>query len=61
VVLLSPLLFRPRLSEGLLVAPFACVLSGPAWHYTPTRSDDTGPALQYFCVWLRQQAHEAAV
>jgi LysR family transcriptional regulator, glycine cleavage system transcriptional activator len=60
VALLSPSLFRPLLTEGLLVAPFACVLSGPAWHFALMRSDDHRPAPRHFCAWLREQARVAA-
>lgn len=56
VALLSPSLFRPLLSEGLLIAPFSCVLSGPAWHFALMRADDTRPAPQHFCAWLCEQA-----
>jgi LysR family glycine cleavage system transcriptional activator len=60
VALLSPSLFRPLLAEGQLIAPFACVLSGPAWHFALMRADDTRPAPQHFCAWLCEQAHAAA-
>jgi LysR family glycine cleavage system transcriptional activator len=56
VALLSPSLFRPLLTEGLLIAPFSCVLSGPAWHFALMRADDTRPALQHFRAWLCEQA-----
>lgn len=56
VALLSPSLFRSLLSEGRLVAPFACVLSGPAWHFALLRSDDTRPAPRHFRAWLCEQA-----
>lgn len=56
VALLSPSLFRPLLTEGLLIAPFPCVLSGPAWHFALMRSDDHRPAPQHFCAWLCEQA-----
>jgi LysR family glycine cleavage system transcriptional activator len=59
VALLSPSLFRPLLSEGLLIAPFSCVLSGPAWHFALVRSDDPRPAPRHFCAWLCEQAREA--
>lgn len=60
VALLSPSLFQPLLTEGLLVAPFSCVLRGPAWHFALMRSDDTRPAPQHFCAWLCEQARGAA-
>jgi len=60
VALLSPSLYRPLLQEGLLIAPFACVLSGPAWHFALMRSDDTRPAPRHFRAWLCQQARVAA-
>ena len=56
VALLSPSLFAPLLAEGRLVAPFACVLKGPAWHFALMRSDDTRPAPQHFCTWLCEEA-----
>ncbi|HTN97997.1 MAG TPA: LysR family transcriptional regulator [Nordella sp.] len=59
VALLSPSLFRPLLIEGLLIAPFSCVLRGPAWHYALIRSDDTRPAPQHFRAWLCEQARGA--
>lgn len=59
VALLSPSLFRPLLSDGVLFAPFACVLSGPAWHFALRRAGDTRPAPQHFCAWLCEQAREA--
>jgi LysR family transcriptional regulator, glycine cleavage system transcriptional activator len=60
VALLSPSLFRPLLTEGWLIAPFSCVLSGPAWHFALIRSDDSRPAPRHFCAWLCEQAREAA-
>jgi LysR family glycine cleavage system transcriptional activator len=57
VALLSPTLFRPLLTGGQLIAPFSCVLSGPAWHFALMRSDDSRPAPQHFCAWLCEQAH----
>lgn len=60
VALLSPSLFRPLLSAGALIAPFSCVLRGPAWHFALTRIGDSRPAPQHFCAWLCQQAREAA-
>jgi LysR family glycine cleavage system transcriptional activator len=60
VALLSPSLFRPLLNDGLLIAPFPCVLSGPAWHFALTRTGDSRPAPQHFCAWLREQVREAA-
>lgn len=56
VALLSPSLFWPLLTEGLLIAPFSCVLRGPAWHFALMRADDTRPAPQHFCAWLCEQA-----
>jgi len=60
VALLSPALFKSLLAEGRLIAPFSCVLSGPAWHFALMRSDDARPAPRHFCEWLREQAREAA-
>jgi LysR family glycine cleavage system transcriptional activator len=59
VALLSPSLFRPLLAEGLLIAPFSCILSGPAWHFALMRSDDSRPAPRHFCAWLCEQARAA--
>ena len=56
IALLSPSLFRPLLAEGLLIAPYSCVLRGPAWHYALMRTDETRPAPQNFCTWLCEQA-----
>ena len=56
VALLSPSLFRPLLADGKLIAPFSCVLSGPAWHFALMRSDDSRSAPQHFCAWLCEQA-----
>jgi LysR family glycine cleavage system transcriptional activator len=58
VALLSPLLFRPLLEKGLLIAPFAYVLSGPAWHFALMRSDDPRLAPRQLCAWLHEQAHD---
>ncbi|SFI64308.1 LysR family transcriptional regulator, glycine cleavage system transcriptional activator [Bosea sp. OK403] len=60
VALLSPLLFRPLLTEGVLIAPFQYVLSGPAWHFALMRNDDPRLAPRQFCAWLCEQAGEAA-
>jgi LysR family glycine cleavage system transcriptional activator len=60
VALLSPLLFRPLLAAGLLIAPFPYVLSGPAWHFALMRAGDTREAPRHLCAWLRQQAQQAA-
>jgi LysR family glycine cleavage system transcriptional activator len=60
VALLSPSLFRPLLTEGLLIAPFPCILSGPAWHFALMRTGDSRPAPQHFCAWLCVQAREVA-
>lgn len=60
VALLSPSLFRPFLTAGMLIAPFSCVLRGPAWHFALRRTGDSRPAPQHFCAWLCQQAREAA-
>jgi LysR family transcriptional regulator, glycine cleavage system transcriptional activator len=60
VALLSPSLFRPLLTEGRLIAPFSCVLRGPARHFALIRSDDARPAPRHFCEWLCEQAREAA-
>lgn len=60
VALLSPSLFRPLLASGQLVAPFSCVLSGPAWHFALVRADDARPAPRQLCAWLCEQAREAA-
>jgi LysR family transcriptional regulator, glycine cleavage system transcriptional activator len=57
VALLSPLLFRPLLEKGLLIAPFSYVLSGPAWHFALMRADDPRLAPRQLCEWLREQAH----
>ena len=59
VALLSPSLFRPFLTAGVLIAPFSCVLRGPAWHFALRRTGDSRAAPQLFCEWLRQQAREA--
>jgi LysR family glycine cleavage system transcriptional activator len=56
VALLSPTLFGSLLAQGLLVAPFHHVLSGPAWHYALMRADDRRMAPRHFCAWLREQA-----
>lgn len=58
VALLSPSLFWPLLAEGQLIAPFACVLSGPAWHFALVRADDTRPAPRHLWRWLCEQARE---
>ncbi len=60
VALLSPVLFRPLLEKGLLIAPFSYVLSGPAWHFALMRTDDPRLAPRLLCEWLREQAHEPA-
>lgn len=60
VALLSPSLFRPLLTSGQLVAPFSCVLSGPAWHFALVRADDARLAPRQLCAWLYEQAREAA-
>lgn len=60
VALLSPSLFRPLLTSGQLVAPFSCVLSGPAWHFALVRVDDARLAPRQLCAWLCEQAREAA-
>jgi LysR family transcriptional regulator, glycine cleavage system transcriptional activator len=60
VALLSPSLFKPLLTEGLLIAPFSCLLSGPVWHFALIRADDSRPAPQHFCAWLREQVRVAA-
>lgn len=59
VALLSPSLFRPLLKQGLLVAPFNHVLSGPAWHYALVRAGDPREAPRHFCAWLCEQAGNA--
>ncbi|UVD55156.1 LysR family transcriptional regulator [Rhizobium sp. Pop5] len=56
VALLSPLLFRPFVEMGLLIAPFPYVLSGPAWHFALMRADDARLAPRQFCAWLCEQA-----
>jgi LysR family glycine cleavage system transcriptional activator len=56
VALLSPTLFGSLLAQGLLVAPFRHVLSGPAWHFALMRADDRRMAPRHFCAWLREQA-----
>lgn len=58
VALLSPLLFRPLLEKGLLIAPFPYVLSGPAWHFALMRADDVRLAPRQFCAWLCEQAQQ---
>jgi len=60
VALLSPSLFWPFLTAGLLIAPFSCILSGPAWHFALMRSGDSRPAPQHFYAWLCEQAREVA-
>ncbi|WP_342363210.1 LysR family transcriptional regulator [Terrarubrum flagellatum] len=60
VALLSPSLFRPLLTQGLLIAPFACVLSGPAWHFALMRAGESRSAPQHFCAWLCEQARALA-
>ncbi|WP_054312231.1 LysR family transcriptional regulator [Mesorhizobium sp. 1M-11] len=60
VALLSPSLFRPLLTSGQLVAPFSCVLSGPAWHFALMRADDARLAPRQLCAWLCEQAQETA-
>lgn len=59
VALLSPLLFRPLLEKGLLIAPFPYVLSGPVWHFALMRAGDCRLAPRRLCAWLREQAHES--
>lgn len=58
VALLSPSLFQPLLTERLLIAPFHCVLSGPAWHFALVRAGDSRSAPRGFCDWLCEQARE---
>lgn len=58
VTLLSPSLFQPLLTEGLLIAPFPCVLSGPAWHFALVRTGDPRSAPRGFCKWLCEEAGE---
>lgn len=41
VALLSPSLFGSLLTEGLLIAPFSCVLRRPAWHFALMRAPMT--------------------
>ncbi|CAN7264067.1 LysR family transcriptional regulator [Bosea sp. LjRoot237] len=60
VALLSPSLFQPLLRAGLLIAPFACVLSGPAWHFALMRANDPRPGPRHFCTWLCEQARQVA-
>lgn len=60
VALLSPTLFKPLLYAGLLIAPFPCVLSGPAWHFALMRANDRRPAPRHFCAWLCEQARDVA-
>lgn len=59
VALLSPSLFRPLLTAGQLIAPFSCVLSGPAWHFAVMRTDDARLAPRQLCAWLYEQAKDA--
>jgi LysR family glycine cleavage system transcriptional activator len=61
VALLSPSLFRPLVAQGLLIAPFACALSGPAWHFALIRHDDTRPAPKHFCAWLCEEARTGEI
>lgn len=60
VALLSPSLFEPLLAAGQLIAPFSCVLSGPAWHFALVRADDARLAPRQLCIWLSEQARQAA-
>ena len=60
VALLSPSLYRPLLEQGLLIAPFPYVLSGPAWHFALMRTDDSRLAPRQLCAWLCEQAQELA-
>ncbi|HEV2502751.1 MAG TPA: LysR family transcriptional regulator [Mesorhizobium sp.] len=60
VALLSPSLFQPLLASGQLIAPFSCVLSGPAWHFALMRADDARLAPRQLCAWLHEQAQETA-
>jgi len=60
VALLSPLLFRPLLAAGLLIAPFPFVLSGPAWHFALMRTNDSRQAPRHLCTWLCEQARVVA-
>ena len=46
--------------RGPLIAPFPCVLSGPAWHFALMRADDPRPAPRQLCAWLCEQAHVPA-
>lgn len=54
--LLSPILFRSLLAEGRLLAPFSCLLAGPAWHFALVRADDARSAPAHLCEWLCRQA-----
>ena len=56
VALLSPSLFRPLLEEGRLIAPFAHVVIGPAWHFALMRTDDPRRAPRDFCEWICREA-----
>lgn len=56
VALLSPALFQPLLAEGRLLAPFPCVLRGPAGHFALMRNDDMRAPVLHLCEWLVQQA-----
>ncbi|WID97460.1 LysR family transcriptional regulator [Bosea vestrisii] len=60
VALLSPSLFQPLLTEGRLIAPFSCVLSGPAWHFALVRADDSRQAPRHLCAWLCEQARASS-
>lgn len=59
VALLSPSLFRPLVEEGRLIAPFASVLRGPAWHFALLRQGDARPEPRHFCAWLCEEARAA--
>jgi LysR family glycine cleavage system transcriptional activator len=61
VALLSPSLFESLLASGQLIAPFSCVLSGPAWHFALVRADDARLAPRQLCAWLHEQARDAVV
>ncbi|MGH8186373.1 MAG: LysR substrate-binding domain-containing protein [Steroidobacteraceae bacterium] len=59
VALLCPTLYRPLISDGTLVQPFAHVLRGPVWHYMLAKRGDLRPQVQTFRSWLQQEIEGA--
>ena len=56
VALVPPGFYRDLIRSGALIAPVACVLTGPNWHIALVRNDDARPASNMFCNWLLEQS-----